>query len=199
MSSKHHGDGPQPAYKRGGFGSVWRWAVAGHGRKRWLKVLNWAKRHVKMAKPKDREGYRKEIAAAEKKLAWFRHHDDPKTHADGRRVVVFDGKPCAHWIAKILADARASGIWNGVMLSGVRTSAESIALCEHMCGAPACPGTCGGVNSNHNCDVCSYPKGACDVTDPFGLEAFCRSHHRGLIGDGRVLPNDVNHFSHAGN
>lgn len=199
MTSKHDHSGPQQRFKWAGFGGVWRWAV-GHGKKRWLKVRNWARRRKKLASPKDRDGFRKEIIAANKKLVWFRrHHQHPTTKPDGHHVVMFDGKPCAAWIAKILADARSSGIWKGTMLSGVRTSAESTALCEAMCNAPSCPGRCAGTSSNHNCDDCSYPRGAADCTDPAGLEAYCSTNHRGLVGDGRVLPNDINHFSHTGN
>ena len=188
-------DGPQGAYKRDGFGGVWRWAK-GHGLKRWLKAKKWAQRRVKQAK--DPSGFKKAEAVYAKKVKWLREHKQgPKTN--GNHVVTFDGKPCADWIANILKDARASGIWRGTMLSGVRTSAQSVALCEAMCGAPSCPGRCAGTASRHNCDNCQYPAGACDVTDPAGLQAFCRSHNRPLIGNGQVLPADVNHFSHYGN
>ncbi len=189
-------DGPQHAYHRSGFGGVWRWAT-GHGRKRWLVARNWARR--RRQKADDPKGFAKAQAAYNKRLEWFKaqHHQGPTN--PGNHTVTFDGKPCADWIAAILKDARASHIWGGTMLSGVRTSAQSVALCQAMCGANSCPGTCGGTASNHNCDNCAYPAGACDVTDPAGLEAFCQSHNRPLIGDGRVLPNDVNHFSHAGN
>ena len=114
-------------------------------------------------------------------------------------VVEFDGKPCAEWIAKILAAARAAGVWGGYLLSGVRTSAESVGLCEAMCQAPSCPGRCGGTASNHNCDDCEDGEGAADVTDPAGLQRYCREHGIALRGNGEVLPSDVNHFSRAGN
>lgn len=190
--------GPQAAYRRSGFGGVWRWAK-GHGIKRWLQARNWARRKAHAAK--DPEGFRKARKAYDRKynhLKAKRHHE---THAHGH-IVTFDGKPCAKWIANILQAARDSGIWNGQLLSGVRTVAESIALCEAMCGAPACPGRCAGANTNHTCPPsheCSYPEGAADCTDPAGLEAFCRSHNKPLKGDGVVLPSDINHFSHAGN
>jgi hypothetical protein len=114
-------------------------------------------------------------------------------------VVEFDGKPCAEWIATILAAARAAGTWGGYLLSGVRTSAESVGLCIAMCGASSCPGRCGGTASNHNCDECGDGDGAADVTDPAGLQRYCREHGIALRGNGEVLPADVNHFSRAGN
>jgi hypothetical protein len=114
-------------------------------------------------------------------------------------VVEFDGKPCAEWIAKILAAARAAGVWGGYLMSGVRTSAESVGLCEDMCGATSCPGRCGGTASNHNCDECGDGEGAADVTDPAGLQRYCREHGEPLRGNGEVLPADTPHFSRAGN
>jgi hypothetical protein len=130
-----------------------------------------------------------------KKRKWLKEHPpQPKTGA-----VIFDGKPCAAWIAEILTAARASGVWRGYMLSGVRTSSESVALCEAMCGAPSCPGRCGGTASNHNCDVCGDGEGAADVTDPAGLQRYCREHDLPLRGNGEVLSADLNHFSRAGN
>lgn len=186
----------QRAYARGGFGEVWRTAK-GHGWKRWYSAYRWAKGRADRLK--DGKKFRDAAHVYERKYKHLRAKKHHHAHVDGRHVVLFDGKPCAAWIANINKDARESGIWNGTMLSGVRTSAESIALCQAMCGAPACPGRCAGVNSNHNCDVCKYPEGAEDVTDPAGLQAYCRSHHRPLKGDGVVLPSDINHFSHAGN
>ena len=71
-----------------------------------------------------------------------------------------------------------------------------------MCGAPTCSGRCGGRFSNHACPPSGKGvkyEGAEDVTDPAGLDRFCREHNKPLIGNGRVLPADLNHFSHAGN
>lgn len=131
------------------------------------------------------------------KHRWLKAHPPSTEIRPG--VVEFDGKPCAEWIAKILAAARAAGVWGGFLMSGVRTSAESVGLCEDMCGATSCPGRCGGTASNHNCDECDDGEGAADVTDPAGLQRYCREHGLPLRGNGEVLPADTPHFSRAGN
>lgn len=191
--------GPQGAYKRQGFGGVWRWAK-GHGIKRWLRAKHWAQRRRQQLK--DPQGYKKAILAYEKKIKAIRRRTDKHHDDTSGKIVTFDGLPCPKWIAKILQEARASGIWKGSLISGYRTPEHSEQICIDMCGAPTCPGKCAGRNTNHACpptNTCGYPEGAGDVTDPEGLEAFCRSHHKPLKGDGVVLPFDVNHFSHAGN
>jgi hypothetical protein len=198
MSKKHKPmTGAQGAFKRDGFGGVWKWAL-GHGIKRWLKARNWARR--KRHSLKDPSGFKKAELAYSKKIAWFRAHKHHAHHV-GKNVVMFDGKPFPAWIASIAKKARASGMWNGEGLSGVRTVAESIALCEHMCGQPACPGTCAGAATNHTCPpdhTCAPHEGAGDFTDPEGLEAYCRSHNEPLYGAGYALPSDINHFSGTG-
>lgn len=116
-------------------------------------------------------------------------------------VVTFDGKPCARWIAEILADARNAGSWKGQVVSGFRTPEYSTSLCMSMCGQPTCPGRCGGAASNHSCPpshACSPHEGAVDVSDPAGLQAYCRAHNLPLHGNGEMLPSDTPHFSNSG-
>jgi hypothetical protein len=186
--------GPQGAYKRDGFRGVWRWSL-GHGIKRWLKAKRWAQRKVKSVRRKNREGFRKAEEVYARKVRWYREHRDPKPPKDFEAVVTFDGKPCAHWIAKILKAARESGVWRGGLNSGYRSPEYSEQLCYQICGAPTCPGRCAGRSSSHSGS--KFPNGAADVSDPEGLEAFCRSHNRPLRG--LVLgPTDPWHFSRTG-
>lgn len=117
-------------------------------------------------------------------------------------IVSFDGEQLPAWIAQINQEARDAGDWHGTCFSGVRSPAYSEHLCFIMCGAPTCPGRCGGRYSNHACPPSGKGvkyEGAEDVTDPAGLDSFCRKHNKPLIGNGRVLPSDTPHFSHAGN
>lgn len=187
--------GPQAAYKRDGFAGVWRYCK-GHGIKRWLKARNWARRKARQAK--DPAGFRKAEAAYARKVKAARKR---REHDHGDKFATFDGLPIPHWIAKINQDARASGVWHGSMFSGYRTPEHSTEICEEMCGAPSCPGRCAGATSNHTCPPThtgKYPEGAEDVTDPEGLEAYCRSHNRPLYGAGYALPADIPHFSRTG-
>jgi len=127
------------------------------------------------------------------------HHAHPPV-IEG--LVTFDGHQLPAWIADINTRARASGMWKGSVISGVRSPEYSEHLCIVMCGAPTCPGRCGGRNSNHACPPSGKGvkyEGAEDVTDPAGLRAFCEAHDEPLIGGGAVLPADLNHFSHLGN
>jgi hypothetical protein len=196
--AKKHG-GPQAAYKRDGFGGVWRWAK-GHGIKRWIKARNWARRKAKQAK--DPKGFKKADTAYSKKVKKLRddksHGDPPKNH----KLVEVDNRLCAGWIArKALKPARASGIWDGYVISGYRSPEYSTSICEGICGHPTCPGLCAGASSNHSCPPshdCKPFEGAVDVSDAAGLIAYCRSHGVPLHGAGERLPNDVNHCSHSG-
>lgn len=188
--------GIQKRFEAGGFGALWRYAK-GHGLKRWIKLRNWSRKRV--AHAQDPSGFKKELELDNKKIAHLRKLKH-ETKPDGNCIVAFDGKPCASWIAVDLTRARKTDIWKGVLLSGVRTIAESIGLCRAMCGADSCAGRCAGATSRHACDNCCSPNGAADCTDPAGLAAALRTlGNTDLIGDGRVLPADINHFSHYGN
>lgn len=121
---------------------------------------------------------------------------------DADHFMALDGKTVTEWIGAICVKAREAGYWHGVIVSGFRTAAETIALCRAMCGQDACPGLCGGALSNHGCPPThtGIPyEGAVDVSDPAGLDRYCQENDLPLIGNGRRLPNDVVHFSHAGN
>jgi hypothetical protein len=128
----------------------------------------------------------------------FHHKHPPQIEG----IVSFDGEQVPGWIAEINQEARDAGYWHGEVISGVRSPEYSEHLCIIMCGQPTCSGRCGGRFSNHACPPTGKGvkyEGAEDVTDPAGLDRFCREHNKPLIGNGRVLPLDLNHFSHAGN
>lgn len=105
------------------------------------------------------------------------------------------GRQIPNWMIPWLDKSRAAG-WSGVVVSGVRTPQYSQSLCYAMCGHPTCPGTCAGVNSNHNmtADQC-YPYGAIDISDQFDFESI---QYR--IGSPlrNYLPADTVHFSVSG-
>jgi hypothetical protein len=127
------------------------------------------------------------------KRRWIKNHPAPAVVSGG--VVSIDGKNVAAWIADIAVRCRATGLWNGYIISGWRDPAYSEQLCLNMCGAPSCPGLCGGRSSNHSGSA--YPAGAIDVTDHLGFEAALRS-----LGESRLhnsLPADRPHFSNSGN
>lgn len=107
-------------------------------------------------------------------------------------VGVFDGKPVAKWIIPWLERSRKAG-WKGVVTSGYRTPAYSTSLCIDRCGAPTCPGTCGGASSNHSGK--KYPAGAVDVTDEVTFASVQRRIGSPLRND---LPADRVHFSVSG-
>lgn len=120
-------------------------------------------------------------------------HDQPPANATG--FATFDGKTVPSWMVPWLEKSRSAG-WTGVVVSGVRTAAHSVSLCQAMCGAPACPGTCGGVNSNHNMEPNEgFPEGALDVSDFTRFEAL-----QFQIGSPlrNFLSNDPVHFSVSG-
>lgn len=110
-------------------------------------------------------------------------------------IANFDGKSVPLWCVPWLEKARNRG-WRGVVVSGIRTPQHSVALCQAMCGAPACPGKCAGVNSNHNATAPVVDgEGALDVSDyvKFGQEM------RELGAPLRnALPRDLVHFSRSG-
>ena len=117
-------------------------------------------------------------------------------------MVPMDGKIGAGWIVRIALEARAAGYWHGVAISLFRTKEYSISLCEAICGQPFCSGTCAGALTNHCCPstyTCKEYEGAGDFSDPYGLDRYCQDHNKPLIGNGRRLPYDINHFSNEGN
>lgn len=191
------------AYKSGGFKAVWKYCQ-GHGLKRWLKARNYFRRRAQQVT--NNAQYVKDRHAVSLRIDHLRAlrqaHRQQQQSPPTALIVSFDGEQLPHWIADILTAARNSGVWSGECISGIRTVAESIALCEAMCGASSCPGRCAGAATNHTAPPThtGVPyEGAADCTDPYGLEAYCRSHNEPLIGDGIVLPADINHFSHVGN
>jgi GH25 family lysozyme M1 (1,4-beta-N-acetylmuramidase) len=124
-----------------------------------------------------------------------RHAKKEREAAQRKGVIVFDGKPCPTWIATILRQARVKG-WNGVVVSGVRTTAHSIELCHQMCGAPSCPGKCAGASSNHNADEpVEDGEGAVDCSDFINLANVLQRMGAPLKND---LPRDLVHFSRSG-
>jgi hypothetical protein len=138
------------------------------------------------------------IAERRRKLrAAIQAHQDET----GPGTVTFDGKAVAKWIAAHLQAARSSGVWNGYLISGFRTPEYSESLCYAMCGAPTCPGMCGGRNSNHACPptaTCQEFEGAVDLSDSAGFQRYCRAHGNPLHGNGEMLPGDTPHFSASG-
>ncbi len=205
--SKGKYPGVQKAYDADGFGGVWKWSKA-KGLHRWIRARNWARRRVALAK--DPEGFKKAEAAYAKKVAKLKADHKPATGSgpypgkDPRNAnfVEFDGHWLPKWIAGVNKRARARGV-DFAVLSGFRTPAYSTSICEHQCGAPQCAGTCAGAKSNHACPpdgAGTAYEGAEDLYPGAAeFEAYCRAYKEPLIGGGAVLPNDPNHFSHAGN
>lgn len=130
---------------------------------------------------------------AEKKLKWLRKHPPP-IDPDHDGLIQIDGKQVATEIGKEVRRIRAAGRWKGYVVSGYRTPAYSESLCYHMCGRPACPGTCAGRNTNHA--RLGGRNGAVDVSDYFTFAAECRRLGSWLENH---LPHDLVHFSDSGN
>lgn len=107
-------------------------------------------------------------------------------------VGTYDGKQVASWIIPWLEKSKAAG-WHGTVSSGYRTPAYSESLCQAMCGAPSCSGTCAGRTSNHSGKV--YPQGAVDVTENEVFAAIQKKIRSPLKND---LPADRVHFSFTG-
>ncbi len=112
--------------------------------------------------------------------------------AHGGGIVNFDSKTCVEWIAHDLTEMRKHG-WNGYLVSGYRTPAYSISLCQAMCNAPYCPGRCGGASSNHA--KSGDGGGAVDVSDYINAERVAHSIGSRLWND---LPADLVHLSATG-
>lgn len=188
--------GPQEAFKHGRFGGVWKWAK-GH-LSRFKKALAWSKRRKKKT---PNQGFGKAEKAYAKKVKFLKEHKDPKPAKPHGYLTTFDGKTVPKWIAHILRSARKDGV-QFTVISGYRSPEYSTQLCESICGAPTCPGRCAGATSNHSCPPTHTGKkyeGAVDVYPGApALDAWCQKHNAPLIGNGRVLPSDPNHFSHSG-
>lgn len=103
--------------------------------------------------------------------------------------VTFDGKPVAQWIAPILKQARATGLWKGTVTSGVRTKAQQLAAARNY-GLQHYPH--GPLASNH---VEGHP-GAVDVSDPEGLKKALA--HLRISKLKSSMPEDPVHFSGSG-
>ena len=175
-----------------GFNAVWGWYHRHPSIGRMKALLQWARAR----------GFWPQAKVYKKKLKWLHEHRDPKPPPHTGPLTTFDAHTVPTWIASILQEARNAHAWSGSVISGYRSPAYSTSLCEAMCGAPTCPGRCAGANSNHSCPPThtGIPyEGAVDVTDPYGLESYCRSHGKPLYGGGYALPSDINHFSHTGN
>lgn len=117
--------------------------------------------------------------------------EEREQRADDKQdgLVQFDGHTVAAWIARWLQKSRDAG-WKGTVTSGYRTPEYSESLCQNMCGAPSCPGTCAGRTSNHSGK--EYPSGAVDVSDYTNFERIQYEIGSPLRND---LPYDPVHFS----
>lgn len=136
-------------------------------------------------------GYIRRLRHQRKKLKRLEKAHQPEIHAEG--LTTFDGVTVAAWIAHWLQAARDSGIWGGRLVSGYRTPEYSEQLCEQMCGAPSCPGTCAGRATNHA--KYEEPDGAVDVTDYINFGVAMRRLGAPLKND---LPRDRVHYSSSG-
>lgn len=188
--------GPQAAYKRDGFGGVWRWAKGSLSR--WKKALSWAERRKKKT---PNEGFGKAAKAyAKKKHDWLKHHTDPKPKPKGYFLII-DGKQVPKWIGNIVLDVRKAGKWSGVIVSGYRSPEYSEQLCYAMCGAPSCPGRCAGRSSNHCCPPSftgKAPEGAIDVSDYYTFASeLVRLGHSDKLKNALGAADPV-HFSRSG-
>lgn len=112
-------------------------------------------------------------------------------HAKG--VATYNGKQVAAWMVPWLKKAEQAG-WDGCLSSGYRTPEYSESLCQDMCGAPSCPGTCAGRSSNHSGKV--YPAGAIDVCNPESFQAAANKVKGFPLKND--LPADRVHFSFTG-
>jgi hypothetical protein len=164
--------------------------------------------HVRTEAMEKRAKERRPLAEKRrKKHHWLKEHP----HAPPAGAPTFDGQAVPAWFVGLAPSKTRSGKtvtknwmqelrnngWTGELISGIRTSAHSVELCEAMCGAPSCSGTCAGVSSRHNCDgSCPFPEGAGDFTSPETFNEASAKIDCPLINR---LPNDPNHHSVAGN
>lgn len=130
---------------------------------------------------------------AAQKVKWLKAHPPP-LDPDGDGLIVIDGRQVAKAVGAEVLRIRAGGRWLGTVVSGYRTPAHSIALCEAMCGAPQCPGRCAGAASRHAKK--GGRDGAVDVSDFWTFRAECARLGSWLENH---LPLDPVHFSDIGN
>lgn len=190
--------------KKNPFKKLLAWARRPEGpgpkSKRFATLQKWARKQRNAATGKARKAWELRRKSFRKKRRFFAERAEPEPEAlPSTGVSTFDGKPVPNWIVNILTEARATGLWSGVVISGVRTTAYSIQLCLAMCGAPSCPGRCAGASSNHNADDPVVDgEGAVDVTDEAGLKrALAEIGKDGLLKNA-LGPADPNHFSRSG-
>lgn len=108
------------------------------------------------------------------------------------KLVTFDGKQVAGWIAPILQRARATGLWKGTVSSGYRSDAEQTRIYNSGVRPAAKPKSEGGSGSNH--EGAMFPLGAVDVSDAPGLAAALKK-----LGVDKLQyagSKDPVHFSH---
>lgn len=93
-------------------------------------------------------------------------------------------------------------VWNSgthfEIVSWYRTPEYSESLCQNMCGAPTCPGTCAGRNTNHACPPTNTGvkyEGAADVSNYYAVRAALDRFGAPLTNH---LPRDPVHVSHSG-
>lgn len=114
----------------------------------------------------------------------------PSSHIKGgHSAVTFDGKPVVGWIAGILKQARATGIWKGSVSSGVRSKAGQLKAAQGY-GLQHYPN--GPLASNH----VEGHDGAVDVSDPEGLKRALAK--LGITDLKSSMPEDPVHFSRTG-
>ena len=89
-----------------------------------------------------KHGYRRSVKRREHQRKKFRElkkiHRDRKDASSGGDTgrVMMDGRPVPGWLAHDFQKAKNAGLWSGYVVSGVRTSAQSTALCYGICGRP---------------------------------------------------------------
>ena len=130
---------------------------------------------------------------AHNKVEWLQKHPPP-LDPDGDGLISIDGRQVAKAVGAEVLRIRKAGRWHGSVVSGYRTPAHSIALCEAMCGAPSCPGRCAGAASRHAKK--GGRDGAVDVSDFWTFRAECVRLGSWLENH---LPIDPVHFSDIGN
>lgn len=130
---------------------------------------------------------------ADRKLRWLRKHPAP-LDPDGNGLILVDGVQVAALVGGEVLRIRKGGRWKGRAVSGYRTPEYSEQLCYGICGAPTCPGRCAGRSTRHAQK--GGRSGAIDLTDYLTFATECRRLGSWLENH---LPNDLVHFSDAGN
>ncbi len=179
------------------------WANSGTGQiRRHLSLAQYARQKQESAPSQKTALKWKELrygALARAKHLWLEAH--PPTPVDTDGLTWFDGHQVASWIVhEVLIPARNSGVWGGGVISGYRSDAYQCTVCSQICSGGCqngCPGLCARPGtSNHRGIV--KPAGAADVSDPAGLQRWCRAHGNPMHGNGEMLPYDIPHFSASG-